>query len=556
MTHDVTPAANPAGHPMDTVLKRIFKDPTATLEGELKMIGDAQKRLEQRRLEAKAVPRTPAQHAAQKTDRLVDLARAAELFHTPDGVAFADVTVDGHRETWAVDGRDFHRWLTRSFLDAERRLPAAEAVRDAIRTAEIEALAGSPERSVHLRVGGLDGRLYLDLGDAAWRVAEIDSKGWRIVDKPPLRFRRPPRLRALPAPEPGGSIDTLRNFLNVRCDEDLVVVVAWMLAALRDRGPCPVLVLAGEPGSAKSTCTAMLQALIDPSAQRLRALPGDERALLAACQDAHLLTFDNLSAVPPWCADALCRLVSAGSAAASSAGGNGDASAVGRPVILNGIGDLVARPDLAERALFLTLPGIADIDRRPETELWAAFEHERGRLLGVLLTALSEGLRRLSAPRPAKLPRMADFALWAMACETALWPAGTFRSAYAANVDGAAHDIFESDPVALALLHFMADQRRWEGTAAGLQRELTRRSRVGTRNWPVNARALAGRLRQLAGPLRSKLDLDVAFLRHSSTRVRLIRLTAAEPLSQRLGFKIRVDGGPPPAANHPPGRTS
>ena len=31
-----------------------------------------------------------------------------------------------------------------------------------------------------------------------------------------------------------------------------------------------------------------------------------------------------------------------------------------------------------------------------------------------------------------RLPRMADFALWAAACETALWPAGTFGRAYEA----------------------------------------------------------------------------------------------------------------------------
>jgi hypothetical protein len=30
---------------------------------------------------------------------------------------------------------------------------------------------------------------------------------------------------------------------------------------------------------------------------------------------------------------------------------------------------------------------------------------------------------------------MADFALWATACETALWPAGTFTCAYAGDAE-------------------------------------------------------------------------------------------------------------------------
>src|SRR5579872_5026268 len=92
-----------------------------------------------------------------------------------------------------------------------------------------------------------------------------------------------------------------------------------------------------------------------------------------------------------------------------------------RPVILNGIEDIVTRPDLADRGVFLTLEPIPEERRRPEAELWAAFEAERPRILGVLLDAVVEGLKRLPETHLPRLPRMADFALWATACETALW---------------------------------------------------------------------------------------------------------------------------------------
>jgi hypothetical protein len=49
------------------------------------------------------------------------------------------------------------------------------------------------------------------------------------------------------------------------------------------------------------------------------------------------------------------------------------------------------------------------------------------------LDAVVHGLRSLDRVELDRLPRMADFALWATACETALWPAGTFVRAYAAN---------------------------------------------------------------------------------------------------------------------------
>jgi len=47
---------------------------------------------------------------------------------------------------------------------------------------------------------------------------------------------------------------------------------------------------------------------------------------------------------------------------------------------------------MADRAVFLTLEPIPEDRRRPEQELWAAFEAERPRILGVLLDAEAKGL--------------------------------------------------------------------------------------------------------------------------------------------------------------------
>lgn len=484
---------------------------------------------------ASAIPRS------RQADRLIDLARSASLFRTPEGEVFADLTVDGHRETWALHGRGFRLWLTRRFFEAHRGVPAAQAMQEAMGVLETTALAGAAARRVHLRVGGLAGKLYLDLGDDSWRAVEIDAAGWRVVAAPPVRFRRPPSQRALPVPEAGGSIDGLRGFLNLRGDEDLVMVAAWAFAALRDRGPCPILVLTGEQGSAKSTCTAMLQALIDPTATPPRALPRGDHQLSEAGQAAHLLAFDNLSAVPAWCADALCRRV----------GGAGAA----RPVILNGIVDLAVRPDLADRAVVVSLPAIAVAERQPEAALWAAFEAERPRLLGVLLTAVAEGLKRAGSVHQRHLPRLADFALWAAACETALWPAGTFRAAYDSNRRGTAVDSLEADPLTGALIALMERQETWEGTASLLLDELKPffEGHKAARGLPGNPRALAGRVRELAAFLRP-LGYEVSFGRHVATR-------APDPAGDEPGGRARANrrgrrgGGGSPTARRRPDRT-
>jgi hypothetical protein len=45
---------------------------------------------------------------------------------------------------------------------------------------------------VHVRVGGSDDKLYLDLCDDAWRVIEIDTTGWQVIDRPPYGSAVPP----------------------------------------------------------------------------------------------------------------------------------------------------------------------------------------------------------------------------------------------------------------------------------------------------------------------------------------------------------------------------
>ena len=108
------------------------------------------------------------------------------------------------------------RWLARRFFEETGGAPSSEALQSALNVIEAKAHFDAPERQVHIRVGGLDGRLYLDLGDETWRAVEIDATGWRVIDNPPVRFRRASGMKPMPIPVGGGSVETLRSFLNVR----------------------------------------------------------------------------------------------------------------------------------------------------------------------------------------------------------------------------------------------------------------------------------------------------------------------------------------------------
>jgi hypothetical protein len=302
---------------------------------------------------------------------------------------------------------------------------------------------------------------------------------------------------------------------------------------LRNRGPYPVIALAGEQGSAKSTFTAILKSLLDPNTAPLRALPREDRDLFIAASNGHVLAFDNISGLPWWISDTLCRLATGGGFAVRQLYTNQDEVLFDaeRPVILNGIEEIVTRPDLADRAVFLTLQPIPEEHRRPEQELWAAFDAERPRILGVLLDAVVEGLKRLPETRLEKLPRMADFALWATACERALWPAGTFYSAYCGNRADAVEAVIDADPIATAVRALMATRTVWTGTASdllGALAEVVGERIAKSKSWPDGPRALAGKVRRAATFLR-KIGFDIVFEKEKSrARTRTITITTIQ----------------------------
>lgn len=306
-------------------------------------------------------------------------------------------------------------------------------------------------------------------------------------------------------PTRDGSVELLRPFLNVRADEDFALARAWLHSALRGRGPYPILVLTGEQGSAKSTFAAILRALIDPNSAPLRALPREERDLFIAATNAHVLCFDNVSGVPFWISDALCRIATGGGFALRMLFTDQDEVLFDaqRPIIQNGIDDVVERPDFADRSIFSRLDPIPEEKRKLEKDLWCDFERDRPAILGALLDDVARGLNRLPKIKLRHTPRMADFAAWGVACEPDNKP--IFETAYADNRDDIVANVIESDVVSSTLLQFMCGRFEWRGNASELLLELTQlagQTITRSKKWPVDAARLSGRLTRAATFLR------------------------------------------------------
>ncbi len=162
------------------------------------------------------------------------------------------------------------------------------------------------EHPVSLRVANHDEAIYLDLGTPDWSVVKIEKSGWHIEASSPVRFWRPPTLRALPLPVSGGHVDDLLELWPIPSEAwDMLVI--WLVSAMRATGPYPVLSLVGEQGTGKSTLGKMVRGLVDPACPDLRGVPRDERDVMLGALASHVLALDNLSGILPWASDAFCE---------------------------------------------------------------------------------------------------------------------------------------------------------------------------------------------------------------------------------------------------------
>src|SRR5262249_20134484 len=139
----------------------------------------------------------------------------------------------------------------------------AQTVRDALDTLSALAQFEGSLEEVNIRLGGAVGSVVIDLGREDGVAVEIKPSGWRVTSDVPVRLWRSPGFGQLPDPRPGGDLDEFRRLLNLD-DEIWLLVLGFLIGALRPEGPYLCLLIEGEQGSGKTLLCSMIKKIIDP----------------------------------------------------------------------------------------------------------------------------------------------------------------------------------------------------------------------------------------------------------------------------------------------------
>lgn len=253
-----------------------------------------------------------------------------------------------------------------------------------------------------------------------------------------------------------------------------------MCLRLTPDGPYPILVVTGDQGSAKSTLVRLVRMLVDPSLIPLRALPTSEKDLFVTATNSYLVAFDNVSTISSAMSDSLCRLSTGGAISIKRLGTEADEILLDAkaPIIINGIGDLVLRPDLADRTVSIKTTAIPNSDRRELHVIMQEFESILPQLTEALFSLISLYRWKMLLSqdwKPSKLPRMSEFAMLGIAIEEVFGKPGSFLENYERNISGVRDDLSELDPILVTVLEIWDQMKPWQGTMQELQIEIAKR---------------------------------------------------------------------------------
>jgi len=396
------------------------------------------------------------------------------------------------------NGSSLRHRLTTDMYAASGRMANNDALSTVLNLAEGAAFR-QPKVTPHLRIAAKNGSVFLDLGREDGKAVELAPGHWRVVDRAPVLFARTSLTAELPLPAEEGRMEEARDLINLKSADDWALYVCCRIASLFPGITHPIEILSGPPGSAKTAATRMTTNWIDP-APAMQPVPRDGRTWAALAGGRYVLALDNVSGVPRWWSDALCKAASGDGWVDRALYTDGElyVSAFQSVIVMNGITLGGLEGDLADRLASHRLDRLTGF--RSDDEIAATWALAHPAALAWLLDRTVEVMADMwSMPPAVSRDRLTRFSQIVELVDRR-WRTHA-GLAWRAGRQAALEDIVDGDEVAVALRTALAGG--WTGTSTDLLQVLQVHGGLqdmrGGRKW--TPRGLSERLDRTAQPL-------------------------------------------------------
>jgi len=425
------------------------------------------------------------------------------LFHDERDEAYAVIPSEKGNRNTKIESKKFKLWLSRLGWKKLGKACAPEVLKTAIQVISSMAIYEGPKYQLHVRCAWHEDAIWIDLD--GYRAVQVIPGSWKVVERPPILFRSFPLQKPMPEPSRGGKVDDIFNFLNMKDERSCLLLRGFLVAAFVPGIPIPALVVHGVEGSAKTTLLKIVKRLLDPSLVEVLGIDNNLSEYALTAWQNRFLPYDNLSSLPPWFSDSICRTITGEGWSKRTLYSDEDTTFFDhrRIIGMSGINLIATRSDLLNRSLIVELEPIPPEKRIKELLFWKRFDEVHASIFGGLLDALAQAMEIEPNLQLPYLFRMADFVQWGAAATKALGHNPiTFLAAYQDNTTKQNDAAIDESPVAQAILKFMTgDRGSWDGTPAkllGLLNSMADDLHINTsiKSWPKTASWLSRRLKE------------------------------------------------------------
>ncbi len=472
-----------------------------------------------------------------KSDMVLEVAQAncKEIFVDEYKAAHAAVMINDRLEVLPIADERFKNWLRKIVRKEYSMIVNTSVIDEAVNQLTADAYFDGNKRDLGLRFAKSkdnEFKWYYDLTNDNWEFIEITREGWKTV-KNQIIFRRFNHQIPQISPEttcPSDVFEQFMNLLNVK-DGDRLLLKCYIISLFIPDLPKAVLMVHGEQGTAKSMLQELIIMLVDPTLTKVLTPPKKTEELMQQVSKYAVTYYDNLSRIPEWISDLLCRAVTGSGFTKRKLYTNNEdvIYSLMRAIGFNGINLAATKADLLSRGLIIQTETIQKGNQRRMKAIWKEFEKIKPELLGYIFHVLTQVIKWKQDNKGVELvkeyPRMADWAEW---CEIIAHcigeKKGAFMTAYNENIDLQTQEVIEGSDIAIALQIFIQsrEDKKFDGTATVLLHELNKISiqndiDIRNRYWPKTANRLSRALRILQRTLR-EIGIEIVWYTENSTK--------------------------------------
>lgn len=300
-----------------------------------------------------------------------------------------------------IHGEDFYRKVTHA-IESDCKMNTSDRTR------------------FYNRIAQLKDSVWYDLGTDEHNAVKITKKGVEIVElditSPFFERTQSTHSQVLPTFENQNALRELAKLLKIK-PEDTLVFMVHVACLFFSEIPIPIIVFDGTAGSIKTTTTATIKRIVDPSGisklDNVNAMSKKPDDLIVQLEGEYMSSLDNVSYVDPDTSDILCRAVTGATNVKRKLFKNKERVMLKfmSKIVLNGVLPTLEYPDLQTRILNYERLTVDGSNMMLESDFEIKLKLLMPQILGNIFTLISDSLQdypRLSKKIRPKT-RMADF---------------------------------------------------------------------------------------------------------------------------------------------------